>query len=700
MGLSTPVSRLTGVGEKYLKKLHNLGIETVEDLLFYFPRKYNDFSQIIPINQVQLGEINTVCGTIWEVKNRRTPRRKMMLTTAVLGDDTGTIQAVWYNQPYLVESLKPEYKVILSGKVEESYGKVSLQNPVYEIVKDIQDVDKKKTSDTSDTFDSSDLTHAGRIVPVYSETEGLTSRWLRYKIKSLLYLVDQIQDSLPLEIKKSQNLLHLQDAIKQIHFPQDHNLLKKAKRRLSFDELFLIQVNHLKQKIDWQKGKGRVIKFDEKLTGKFVKNLPFTLTLDQKKAAWQILQDLQKSIPSNRLLEGEVGSGKTVVAVIAMLSVIKNGFQVAFMAPTEILAQQHYNRISSYLEPFRVKIKLLLGSTKKKEKEKIIKDISLGKVDLVIGTHALIQEGVKFKNLTLAIIDEQHRFGVGQRASLRQVSGDLYSPHLLTMSATPIPRTLALALYGDLDLSIISQLPPGRQKVITELVKPSQREKAYNFIREQIKKGRQAFVICPLIEESDKLGVKSVTLEYKKLSQKVFPNLKIGMLHGKLKSKEKEKIMKKFVCGDLDILVSTSVVEVGIDVGNATVMVIEGAERFGLAQLHQFRGRVGRSGYQSYCLLFCESGTKKTFARLYALIKSHDGFKLAEADLRIRGPGEIYGIRQHGIPDLKMASLTDIDLISQAREEANKLLQEDPQLKKYPKLVLEMEKFVQVRHLE
>ncbi len=739
MKLSTPVFKLTGVGEKYLEKLHNLGIKRVEDLLFYFPRKYNDFSQIIPINKIQLKEIATVCGTIWEIKNQRTYKKKMMITTATIADNSGTIKAIWYRQPYLTNSLKQGYEVIFSGKVEEDKGKLIFQNPIYEVVKDVQNVSKKqlqqacpyihrdkqsnKHSDRTSLpqkpseWAIEQLTHVGRIVPSYSETEGLTSRWLRYKIKPLLYLVEQIEDYLPSEVKKNQNLIDLSQAIKQIHFPENHNLLKKAKKRLSFDELFLIQVNNLKQKINWQKEKGVACKFDERLTRKFVLSLPFDLTLDQKKAAWEILRDLQKSIPSNRLLEGEVGSGKTVVAVIAMLSVIKNGMQVAFMAPTEILAQQHYKKISSYLAPFRIKIALLLGSTKKKEKEKIRKQIEKGKVDLVIGTHALIQDynppttssrpdksgrapKINFKNLALAIIDEQHRFGVAQRAALREKSGDKHSPHLLTMTATPIPRTLALALYGDLDLSIISELPPGRQKVITQLVKPQQREKAYKFVKDQIRRGRQAFVICPLIEESDKLGVKSVTLEYEKLSKKIFPDLNIRMLHGKLRSKEKEKIMGDFVRGEINILVSTSVVEVGIDVPNATVMVIEGAERFGLAQLHQFRGRVGRSKFKSYCFLFTESKTKKIFARLYTLVKSYDGFRLAEADLRIRGPGEIYGMRQHGIPDLRMASLQDVDLIKKAREEAEKLLGEDPQLEKHPKLISEIEKFVTIRHLE
>ncbi len=703
MDLSTPVSKLTGVGEKYLEKLQNLGIKSVEDLLFYFPRKYNDFSKITPINKIQLKEITTIYGTIREIKNQRTYKKRMMITIATIADNSGTIKAIWYRQPYLTGSLKSGYEVIFSGKAQEDKGKLIFQNPIYEVINKDLKKSNKETSDTSNTFDPSDtlnLTHSGRIVPVYSETEGVTSRWLRFKIKSLLHLVEQIKDYLPEEVKKSQNLLELSKAVRQIHFPENHNILKKAKKRLSFDELFLIQINHLKQKIDWQKGKGKACKFDEKLIKKFVSSLPFDLTLGQKKAAWEILKDLQKPIPSNRLLEGEVGSGKTVVAVIAILNVIKNGFQTAFMVPTEILAQQHYKKINSYLKPYGIKIALLLGSTKKKEKEKIKEWVKKGEVDLVIGTHALIQEEINFKKLALAVIDEQHRFGVAQRAGLRERSGDEFNPHLFTMTATPIPRTLALALYGDLDLSIISELPPGREKVETRLVKPKERDKAYKFIEEQISKGRQVFVICPLIEESDILGVKSVNLEYEKLSKDIFPDLNIGMMHGRFKSKEKEKIMRDFVKKKIDILVATSVIEVGIDIPNATVMVIEGADRFGLAQLHQFRGRVGRGKFKSYCFMFCEFRSRKIFARLNALVKSYDGFKLAEVDLKIRGPGEVYGMRQHGIPDLKMASLQDADLIKIAKSEAEKILKKDPKLKKYPKLVSEIEKFVTIRHLE
>ncbi len=544
-----------------------------------------------------------------------------------------------------------------------------------------------------------ELIHTGRIVPIYSESKGLTSKWLRGKIKEVLNLISEIPDFLPLEIKEEYNLMDLDTAVREIHFPQNQEMLQKSKIRLSFDELFLIQLNYLKQKIDWQTNQSPIVEFQEGVVKKFVQSLPFQLTFDQKRCAWEILKDLKQPHPMNRLLEGDVGSGKTIVACIAILNVVKAGYSAVLICPTEVLAKQHFERIKKLLKPLGVRVELLVGSTKKSLKEKIHQAISSGEIDLVVGTHSLIQEKISFKNLALAVIDEQHRFGVEQRAAIRRKNQTHLAPHVLLMTATPIPRTLALALYGDLDLSLIREMPPGRQKIITRFVRPQERSKAYDFIRKKIAAGRQCFVICPLIEESDKLGIKAATSEFEKLSKETFPEFRVGMLHGKMKASEKDKIMFKFQKGELDILVSTPVVEVGIDVPNATVMLIEDAERFGLAQLHQFRGRVGRGQHQSYCFLFTESSARTVYARLKAILEAKDGFELAEKDLEIRGPGEIYGLRQHGFPDLKMASLKDLNLIQKAKQAAEKFLSAY-NLEDFPQLKQELNRFGVERHLE
>lgn len=685
LNLNTSVKNIPGIGPNYQKLLKSLGIKKVIDFLFYFPRRYDDFSIISSINQVkEEGQIVTIKGKVWQIKNQRSKIKRKIITLANIVDETGAIEAIWFNQPFLTKIIKNNEEIILSGKVKKSGYKFILQNPVYELL----------NSQKSETI------HSGRIVPVYNEIEGLTSRWLRLKIKFLLPLIEQIKDYLPQEIIRNYNLVSLPRAIYQIHFPDSYQDLKRARYRLAFDELFLIQLSNLQQKLAWQNNKAYPFKINLELIKNYVKNLPFSLTNAQKKASWEILKDLEKEIPMNRLLEGDVGSGKTVVASLAILTVIKNGFQVAYMAPTEILARQHFQTLQNLFKKFSFKITLLLGSLSSKEKKESLSQIKLGKSDLIIGTHALIQESITFPKLGLVIIDEQHRFGVEQRAILRKKNKAKFYPHFLTMTATPIPRTLALAIYGDLDLSIIDEMPPGRQKIITKIVRPFEREKVYEFIKKEILASHQVFVICPLIEDSDYLGVKSVKKEYEKLSQKIFPQFKIALLHGRMKGQEKEKTMEDFKNGLIDILISTSVVEVGIDVPNATVMMIEGAERFGLAQLHQFRGRVGRGEKQSYCFLFTENPSGNTFKRLYALVKCENGFELAEKDLAIRGPGEIYGLRQHGIPDLKMASLQDILLIKKARQAAEDILKKDEELKNYPLLVQEINKFKIIRHLE
>ncbi len=669
LSLNTKIKNIKKVGPAYLKKLHKLNIKNIQDLFFHFPHRYDDFSKTVLISNLKQGQIATIQAKVNEIKNTRIPYKKMVLTEALVKDKSGTIKIVWFNQPYLIDTLKKGKTANFSGKLTFSKKTLCLSNPVYEIA------NRKK-----------DATHTGRLVPVYHETAGLSSRYLRYLIKPLLFLTDKITDFLPEQIKKEFNLFNLNQAIKQIHFPDNAVSAQKARQRLAFDEFFLIQLSALKQKQKLAQEKAPDIPFDQKLIKAFVKSLPFKLTNDQRITAWEILQDINQDKPMNRLLNGDVGSGKTIVAIISALETAKTGYQAALMAPTEILAKQHFETFKKFLKKSNLKIALLTSSevrlTKKTTRAKLKKQISDGKIDIIIGTHSLIQEDLSFNNLALAIIDEQHRFGVAQRAALQrkiyQIKDGLSTiPHLLSMTATPIPRTLALTLYGDLDISLIKKMPRGRKKIITKIITPDDRQKTYDFIKNQIKQKKQVFVICPLIDESDKLAVKSVTQEYKKLSQEIFPQLRINMLHGKLKPKEKENIMKDFQKRKTDILISTSVVEVGVDIPNATVMMIEGADRFGLAQLHQFRGRIGRSSDQSYCFLFADSPAKKTNQRLKAIVINQDGFELAEKDLKIRGAGDFLGTRQWGFPDLIMASLNDIDLIKQARQAASIVLEKN-----------------------
>jgi ATP-dependent DNA helicase RecG len=710
MNLSTPIEQIPRIGPQYKKKLNRLGIKTIQDLLFHFPHRYEDFSNLTKIKDIKEGEKICIQGKITEIKNTRTWQKKMMITNAVVEDDSGSIKVVWFNQPYLTDSLKTGTNVCLAGKItvgKKNYG-TYLSSPAYE---KISDAEKKN------------LIHTGGLIPVYPETEGLSSRWLRYILRPLLASFRNIiQDPLPEIIKKENDLMPLNNAIWQIHFPDSDNLAKKAKKRFSFQELFLIHLNVLREKMKLKMEKSAPIPFNLNVVKGFVDSLPFKLTEAQRKSSWQILQDIEKSRPMNRLLEGDVGSGKTVVAMIAALNTAKAGYQTAFMAPTEILAKQHFKNLKKFLKEFNLKIGLLTGQECKIDGKKIPKKIFLEKtrkaeIDILIGTHALIQEKVKFGKLALVILDEQHRFGVDQRAHLCQNSGlqKRLVPHLLSMTATPIPRTLALTLYGDLDLSLIDEMPKGRKKIITELVSPQKRKGIYKFIREEIKKGSQAFVICPRIEPNQNAGtwsdIKAVKEEYKKLSEKIFADLKVAMIHGKLKTKEKDEVMSAFAKGygkssgkkiknKIDILVSTSVIEVGIDIPNATLMIIEGAEKFGLSQLHQFRGRIGRGEKQSYCFLFIGSPLITTTRRLQAIVKSENGFELAEKDLAIRGPGEVFGSRQWGIPDLIMSSLTDTKLVEKTRDWAKRILQEDPQLKKYPLLADHIKDFEKRIHLE
>jgi len=696
MNLSTLIEKTPRVGSQYQKKLNRLGIKTVSDLLFHFPHRYEDFSNLTKIVEVKPEEKVCIQGKILDIQNIRTRKRGFILTKATVEDKSGTIKIIWFNRPYLTDTLKPCASVCLAGKAglnKKYFPGIYLSSPAYEKISE-----KEKKA----------LIHTGGLIPVYPETEGLSSRWLRYILRPLLAkFKNTIKDPLPETIKKENDLLPLSKALWQIHFPDSTKLASQARKRFSFQEIFFIQLNVLMEKLRLKQEKAIDIPIDLETIKRFVKSLPFKITDAQRKSSWQVLKDLEKPRPMNRLLEGDVGSGKTIVAVIAALNTAKAGFQTAYMAPTEILAEQHFKNISEFLKKFNLKVGLLTGKTyklkgKKITKKKFLEKIKKGEIDILIGTHALIQKQVKFKKLALVILDEQHRFGVEQRAKLCHQKGII--PHLLSMTATPIPRTLALTIYGDLDLSILDELPKGRKKIITKLVPPKGRKKVHAFIRSEIKKGKQAFVICPRIEPGETINswseVKAVKEEYEKLSKKIFPDLKVKMLHGKMKTKEKEQIMKGFKNKKTNILVSTSVVEVGIDIQNATIMMIEGAEKFGLAQLHQFRGRIGRGKDQSYCFLFTSSSEIKTTKRLQALLKSENGFELAEKDLAIRGPGEVSGARQWGIPDLVMASLKDVELIEKTRFWAKQILKQDPNLKKYPLLADRMSEFSKRIHLE
>ncbi|MDP2663941.1 MAG: ATP-dependent DNA helicase RecG [bacterium] len=701
MDLSTPVERIPRVGPQYQKKLKRLGIKTVGHILFHFPHRYEDFSNVRKISEIGGGETVSIQGKILEIRNIRTFRKRLTLTQAVVGDDSGTIKIVWFNQPYLINSLKKGDLLFLAGKMNQKGQGRYLSSPVYEkITNEVQ-------------FKNSDLTHTGRLVPVYPETEGLSSRWLRAIIRPILTdLNNKIPDALPQKIREKYDLLPFPQAIWQIHFPDTLELAKKSKKRFIFEELLTLSLFVLRERMKLAREKSISFPLGLELVQDFTKSLPFRLTDDQRKAAWQILKDTERKRPMNRLLEGDVGSGKTIVSAIAALNTVKAGFQVAFMAPTEILVKQHYQTFSNILKKYKIKIGLVTSkenkvSGKKVTRKELVEKAKKGKIDILIGTHALVQKEIRFGKLALVIIDEQHRFGVEQRAKLCQQKKEI--PHLLSMTATPIPRTLALTIYGDLDLSLIKELPKGRKKIITEVVAPEKRNQTYDFITRQIKKGQQVFVICPRIEASTNgdpgkknnwLEVKTVKEEHEKLSNKIFPQFKIDMLHGRMKNKEKEKIMKNFRDKKTDILVSTSVIEVGIDIKNATVMMIEGADKFGLAQLHQFRGRVGRGEEQSFCFLLTDFQGQRTNQRLRALIKSENGFDLAEKDLEIRGPGDLSGQRQWGIPDIAMEAMKDISLVERSREEAKEILQEDPGLKKYPLLKEKLQEFQKQIHLE
>ncbi len=677
--LDAPITSIRGINSSLAGKFGKLGVKTVRDLLYFFPRRHMDYSRRKLISELEVGEEQTIVATVWEAAQRG-PRYRMRNTEAVVGDESGNIKVIWFNQPYLAKKLTTNSQIVLSGRVAEFRGQKVFQSPEWELL------------------ESADLIHTGRLVPVYPLTAGLYPRTVRRIVKGALdRWLPELTDFLPESVKNSAGLLPLPEAIGQAHYPDSELSKDQARKRLAFDELYLIQLGVLAKKRDWQEeGIGNAFDVDSGYLEPFFNSLPFQLTSAQMRVLAEIQSDLSRPKPMSRLLQGEVGSGKTVVATAAMLLAAANGYQAALMAPTEILAEQHFNTICSLLSraggesgngstvrkfasifSHPISVGLIIGGLKESSKQELQELVSAGEINFVIGTHALIQKGVNFQSLGLCVVDEQHRFGVMQRATLR-AKGSF--PHVLVMSATPIPRTLALTLYGDLDLSVLDELPPGRVEIKTKFLSPEQRQKAYDFVRKQVSEGRQAFIICPLIEESEAIQTKAAITEYEYLSTSVFPDLRLGLLHGRLSSADKDEVMQHFHSNELDILVSTPVVEVGVDVPNATVMLIEGADRFGLAQLHQFRGRVGRGQHQSYCLLLAETPSAEAKERLKLLESIRNGFRLAEEDLRLRGPGEFFGTRQSGLPDLKMAKLSDIEILELARREAIRLFEADPYL--------------------
>ncbi|MBZ4687166.1 MAG: ATP-dependent helicase RecG [Clostridia bacterium] len=648
------VQKLKFVGESKSKQLKKIGIETIEDLLFHFPRRYEDRSNLKKISQLVPGEVETLRGKVTRVEIVK-PRPRLNILKCYLSDGSDVIAAVWFNKIYLKKSLKRGTEIIVTGKVGGGIWGKEITVRDYEILSEQEEL------------------HSGRIVPVYPATEKVTQRFLRTLIwNALQKYCDNLVEVLPFSVRKKRKLASIGWAIKNMHFPDNFQVLEKARKTLAYEELFILQTALAKIKNNFQNAKGISHLTDNSTIIEFKRSLPFLLTGAQERVWKEIQEDMESASPMARLVQGDVGSGKTILAALALVKCCAGGFQGAMMAPTEILAEQHFLEFKKLLKPLGFSVELLVGSLTQGEKEKILEKIKTGTLDILIGTHTLIQEKVEFKNLGLVVIDEQHRFGVGQRSALKEKG---YNPDMLVMTATPIPRTLALILYGDLDLSIVDELPPGRKEIITRYVAEKNRKKVYEFIKQQLKMGRQCYIVCPLIEESEKLDLEAAQTLAEKLQNQVFQEFKVALLHGKLKTAEKEKIMERFRDGEIDILVATTVVEVGVNVPNANIMVIEGAERFGLAQLHQLRGRIGRGKHQSYCILMGNPKSEESKKRLAIMTKTSDGFKIAEEDLKIRGPGEFFGTRQHGLPELKVANiLKDQKILEYAKRDVSEFV--------------------------
>ena len=680
MYLDSPVTAIKSIGPEKSRKLSRLGILTVKDLIEQFPRDYEDRSQVVPISEIKLNEENTFRGRVrgipedMRVKNLRIVRAR-------IEDSTGGILAVWYNQPYMKKAFKEGAEYIFTGKAVRKYNNIEIQSPEFEIVS------------------KGSILSGGRIVPVYSSTSGISQKMLRSIIKDTLdYAGNQIHDFIPTSIRKKYKLCDRNYAVSNIHFPESNESFFIARRRLVFEELFMLQTALLKMKSSVNKGKSGIVFKNINCAKEILNALPFELTDAQKKVMREIVKDIKSGKSMNRLVQGDVGSGKPAVALVTAFIAIRNGYQSALMAPTEVLAGQHYEFISKILDSLGIKTVLLTGSLKKKEKEKALELIKSGEAKMVIGTHAVIQENVEFQKLGMVITDEQHRFGVRQRGTLSE-KGE--NPHVLVMTATPIPRTLALILYGDLDISIIDHLPPGRQKIDTLSVNSSYHEIIYSFIRKEVDRGRQVYIICPMIDENDKLDVQDVTTYTEKLKNEIFSDYSVECMHGKIKPQKKQEIMEEFAKNNINILVSTTVIEVGINVPNATIMMIENAERFGLAQLHQLRGRVGRGSEKSYCILVCDSKSKVAKERMNMMTKSSDGFEISEMDLKLRGPGEFFGTRQHGLPEMKIANLyKDMNILKEAQKASLELMNMDIENDdEYKLLKMELEKAFQVENI-
>lgn len=676
MNLETPLVNIKGVGVKTAESLAKAGLHTVKDLIEFFPRGYEDYSQVTPIGTIKPGKV-TLRATIEHLNTRRV-RRGMHITEATLADETGKVAAVWFNQPYRADQLRKEKgEWLISGEFGLNGHKYQITNP---------------------SVEKSDGKHvnAGRIVPIYRAISGLKSHVVRKVLTELRPAIVMLDEILPENIVKKQGLVSRSDALTYLHFPENDEQLEQARKRLGFEELFSLVLAGQLNKAENTKLTGWKIPFDQTHAKDFVAHLPFQLTDAQRTAIWQIAQDFEHEHPMNRLLQGDVGSGKTVVAGMSASLAASKGFQTAFMAPTEILASQHAETLTKLLKPFDISVGLLVGAVKPAAKKQLYERISDGDVQVVVGTHALIQDKVKFHKLGFVVIDEQHRFGVAQRQKLLEKSAHL--PHLLSMTATPIPRSLALTVYGELDVSVLGEMPRGRQPIQTQIVSPNSRETMYQKVDTEIKAGRQAYVVCPLIDDNPESEKRSVEAEYKKLQKTVFSNYKIGLLHGQLASEEKQAIMEKFAAGNVDILVSTTVIEVGVDVPNATIMIIENADQFGLAQAHQLRGRVGRGAHQSYCFLVSSDSLRPT-RRLRELEKSNDGFYLSEVDLQLRGPGEIYGHAQHGQLNLQVASLADTKAIANVQKAVADFVQSGDDLVQYKQLYEQVKKYQRVTSL-
>lgn len=681
LNFSSPLSDLKRVGTVTAQQFAKLGLKTAGDLLFYPPFRYEDFATRRQIADLKIGETANVIGTIDLIQNRRSARRRLQVTEALLRDDTGFLNLIWFNQGFLTRNLKVGDRISVAGRIQSKHGTPQISSPDYEKITEAE------------------LMHTSGLVPHYPSTAKLSQKQIRQAALQVLPLASKVADWVPQGVRKKLGLLELKEALVYAHRPDSKKEVALSQQRLAFSDLFLKQLKSQSLKKELAQLVAVPIPFQEEATRNFVKQLPFELTADQKKSAWEIIKDLGNKQPMSRLLEGDVGSGKTVVAALALLNVILAQRQGVLMAPTEVLAKQHYQTFTTLFNKQNFKLALVTANFKEQNfsGEDVLKE-----ADLIIGTHALIQPGIEIPRLSLAIVDEQHRFGVEQR---RQITGqkEQSAPHFLSMTATPIPRSLALTIYGDLDLSIINQLPAGRKKIKTTLIKDGRREAMEKLIRQEVAAGRQVFVICPLIDVSDKLEAKSASAEHKRLQEEVFPDFKIGLLHGRLKGKDKERVLTDFGAQKIDILVATSVIEVGIDFPNATIMVIEGADRFGLAQLHQFRGRVGRSDLDSYCFLVPSQENLqnlKTLERLTAVTEIHNGLLLAEKDLELRGGGDLYGKIQSGFEAWQLGMIFSHQFLKEARDEAKRLIDDDPDFKKYPAIKAKLSDWEKSLHLE